>query len=597
MNKANISTPQPVIESAGFVHSIREYAEALGVALVLAFLFKAFIIEAYSIPTGSMASTLMGRHKDVFCEACGFPFQLGASKESNEGSENPKPADYLPQIVAGTCPQCQYTMYVGQTPDGRASRASYSGDRIFVNKSIFNFREPSRWHVTVFRYPARPQINYIKRLVGVENETLLLRNGDVFVRKEGTDEFKIQRKPLRAMLAMLRPVDDNDYVLPSLHKLGWKTRWYGDEQSWNTANDYKSFAGHHSAKDAPADETAWLRFRNIIPSSAEWNNLMQGKLPDNGETGTPLLVTDFVAYNSQWTYEPEFGMPHEIHALDLAGGEKKIVCPKNPAGFGLNWVGDLTLSCLLHVEQASGTAVFRLIKGGIAFQCEIDLASGKASFSIPGVPEFVPFSADTPVKKTGKYRMMFCNIDEEMRLIVNGKETDTAGKGEYDVYCRPGTLLARDRPPTALDLEPAAVGIRNTQVKVEHIKIQRDLYYISCDEMTSRRCDLEKPPFRHDFSYGEESIRKVLSSPDRWQDFGKTQETFFELGKGQFLMLGDNSAESKDSRLWTVDRIPYYVDRKFLIGEAVFVYWPHGFRIPGTRLALIPNPSKMRWID
>jgi hypothetical protein len=194
--------------------------------------------------------------------------------------------------------------------------------------------------------------------------------------------------------------------------------------------------------------------------------------------------------------------------------------------------------------------------------------------------------------------MMFCNIDEEMRLIVDGKEIDTRGKGRYDDLCLDDSLLSRDRKPTALDLEPAAIGVRGTSVHVEHLKIERNLYYISANaETINGTCDLIDSPFQYDFSFNEENIKRILSTPELWDGFGKTRQTVFKLEKDQFLMCGDNSAQSKDSRLWTTDYIPHYVDRKYLIGEAIFVFWPHGFRLPGTNLALIPNLPKMRWID
>ncbi|MEM8735965.1 MAG: S26 family signal peptidase, partial [Planctomycetota bacterium] len=59
--------------------STRETVESVVVAFVLAFLFRAFVAEAFVIPTGSMAPTLMGAHKDVFCEHCGEQYQASAS--------------------------------------------------------------------------------------------------------------------------------------------------------------------------------------------------------------------------------------------------------------------------------------------------------------------------------------------------------------------------------------------------------------------------------------------------------------------------------------------------------------------------------------
>ena len=45
----------------------RETVESLVIAFTLALLFRAFEAEAFVIPTGSMAPTLMGRHKDLDC--------------------------------------------------------------------------------------------------------------------------------------------------------------------------------------------------------------------------------------------------------------------------------------------------------------------------------------------------------------------------------------------------------------------------------------------------------------------------------------------------------------------------------------------------
>ena len=77
-------------------------------------------------------------------------------------------------------------------------------------------------------------------------------------------------------------------------------------------------------------------------------------------------------------------------------------------------------------------------------------------------------------------------------------------------------------------------------------------------------------------------------------------------------MLGDNTAASKDSRLWDVPGEHLLArDEAFqlgtvpedqLIGKAFFVYWPSGYRlswlpVPGlNRLGIIPDVGRMRWI-
>jgi len=71
------------------------------------------------------------------------------------------------------------------------------------------------------------------------------------------------------------------------------------------------------------------------------------------------------------------------------------------------------------------------------------------------------------------------------------------------------------------------------------------------------------------------------------------------LDKDQFLVLGDNSPRSRDSRLWEQDGFEYYVSRDLLLGKALLIYWPHAWdHIPGTNIPfpLFPNFSRMRLI-
>ena len=66
-------------------------------------IFKFYEAEAYVIPTGSMATTLMGRHKDVHCQACGYPFQVSASEERDRNNRA------TGSQVLGDVPQCRLT--------------------------------------------------------------------------------------------------------------------------------------------------------------------------------------------------------------------------------------------------------------------------------------------------------------------------------------------------------------------------------------------------------------------------------------------------------------------------------------------------------
>ena len=58
---------------------IRETLETVILALILAFTFRTFCVEAFVIPTGSMAPTLSGAHFRAVCTMCGYNFNVNAN--------------------------------------------------------------------------------------------------------------------------------------------------------------------------------------------------------------------------------------------------------------------------------------------------------------------------------------------------------------------------------------------------------------------------------------------------------------------------------------------------------------------------------------
>ncbi len=170
--------------------SNRDLIEQIVVALILAFLIRGFEAEAFVIPTGSMAPTLMGRHKEVLCPQCGLQYSVNASEEI----EGPQVHS---RVVAGTCPNCRFS-------DQNLEEApSFKGDRILVMKFLYdlgflpNGGTPERWDVVVFKYPEEPEVNYIKRLVGLPGEELRIYYGNILTRPLGSDEpFRLTHRPL-----------------------------------------------------------------------------------------------------------------------------------------------------------------------------------------------------------------------------------------------------------------------------------------------------------------------------------------------------------------------------------------------------------------
>lgn len=560
--------------------AIRELVESVVVAFVLAFLFRTFEAEAFVIPTGSMAPTLMGRHRDVHCAQCGYEYQINASSEIDARTNRLTGQE----VVSGTCPMCRFTMDVAPRNPQRKSYPSYKGDRILVAKFPYQFGEPRRWDVAVFKFPGEAKVNYIKRVVGKPSETVYIRHGDLLTKSDGQEEATIAQKPHDKVVAMMQPVFDNDYVLPQLVARGVPVRWAprssggGEAGAWQTSDDFKSFRS-----DGTSSQPQWLSYRHCVLSYGQWQVLQSG---DDLTPGTVRrqLITDFTPYNTERNEAQRSSGGASANPFGLGEGP-------SVDKLGLHWAGDLILEATLNAEQAKGLFQMVLVKAGRMFRCEIDLATGKAVLAVDGLEEFRP-AASTALKGPGEHRVRFANVDQRLLLWVDGSPVSFDGPTSY--------WPMDDSRPRREDLEPVRLGSQGAAVRVSHLRLFRDIYYIAqrydphgrygtamCDYDTSA----SEFPYFFNAENPEEKLGEFFSNPEAWDVFKHRRQVDFHLAENQFLVLGDNSAESMDSRLWE-QRVPqYYVDSDLLIGKALVIYWPHSWdSIPGTEgLPLLPN--------
>jgi signal peptidase I len=120
---------------------LREYAEAIILAMLLAFAIRVFVVQAFKIPSGSMIPTLLiGDH-------------ILVSKLS----------------------------YGIQWPGDCHIRISFPPMTCYTTKTLISFGEPQRGDVIVFRYPEDEEKDFIKRIVGLPNDVIEIRNKVVYV--------------------------------------------------------------------------------------------------------------------------------------------------------------------------------------------------------------------------------------------------------------------------------------------------------------------------------------------------------------------------------------------------------------------------------
>jgi hypothetical protein len=225
--------------------------------------------------------------------------------------------------------------------------------------------------------------------------------------------------------------------------------------------------------------------------------------------------------------------------------------------------------------------------------------------SVPGAANFAP-KAKTPIAGPGSYHVCFANVDDQLLLWVDGELVSFDAPTTYDadqVFGERSSIRPQTSAQDPGDLAPARVGARGAKLVVSRLQVWRDIYYIA-DKY--ERNNLRTSNLIVDFPMADaESLEVLLTDPSSWEMFDQRRHVDFKLGKDQLFVMGDNSAESSDARLWTgsIDREGQirgqYLERRLLIGKALCVYWPHSWnRIPGTPIPfpLFPNFEDMRLV-
>ena len=549
---------------------LRETMEAIATAFVFAFLFKTFEAEAFVIPTGSMAPTLYGRHKDVGCPGCDLHFAVGASREVDEFGYLLLP-EFRYRVDEAVCPNCGYVCDLLPLPP-------FKGDRILVNKWPFALYDPPRWAVTVFKFPENPTTNYIKRLVGLPGETIEVRQGDVYrVGTDGAAEILRKDRPDKQRELGL-PVHDHDLPPAALLAAGWPERWAPVRPVGKNAGGPRAVAGW----DEEDDSDGW----RVDPEARTF------ALPPGQGTGPHWLrYRHFSATPEDWA-DALHGLPLEPRArliLDLCGYN-----PVGPHGEpnGAFWVGDLTVSAEVTVRDLAPnpSLVLELVEGNRTYRCRIDPSTGAAVLSIRDTlardaeADVVLAKADTDLAGPGRYDVAFSNVDDRLNLWVDGSPAEFDGPTTYAPFAR---TLQR---PWEADLTPVGIAGENVSLRVAHLRLERDTYYRASfrdpDDRTARRGGGLELDEVDDLA----GLARAADDPDLYaRRYGEMWNLGrrgldprlyrLTLGPDEYLMLGDNSPSSLDSRLWPNTRGAVHrhaVPGDALVGTAFAIYWPHG---------------------
>ncbi len=562
---------QGVISAAGTPSSeptsVKDTLISVLISLVLAFVFRGFVVEAFQIPTGSMAPTLLGAHMRFRSPVTGAEWTVSPWEYLDSAWEHPKPEqrmgpDQMPLVVHD--PMSNYEIQPRTMP-------ALAGDRIFVLKYLYSIFDPSRFDVVVFKNPLNPQENYIKRLIGLPNEQIALVDGDVFHRpmSAASDSkenpwaqpgWQIARKPERVQRAVWQPVFESQFTPRDSKENGSQwffPPWKPSGGGWEIENrpSYR-----YNAKDAT--RLSWDADKWPLADRYAYNeSFLKAKSSANSAPSVILLNQWKPSY---WYLGPRYYFP----------------------------VSDVRLTAGIQPDEDGLECTLNIIARGHDFRAS--LGQGKAVLEMR--PHPASDDADGPWTRLGaadisglfaKGRISNVELwhaDQALQLWIDGRLALT---GEYD-----WSPAQRIQYATGLSLEDATKkGILTDGTK----------YRTAAVDMTFKGSPvtLYRVGMWRDLHY--QATDKADGIPDH-MGLATAPNSVLTTGPDHFFCCGDNSPSSFDGRMWgtvepwvadQIDSTTGIVHRNLLIGKAFFVYFP---AMETSRKIPIPDVGRMRLI-
>lgn len=108
-----------------------------------------------------------------------------------------------------------------------------TGNYLLIDEVTYRLRVPERGEVVVFKYPNDPSVYYIKRIIGLPGERIIVKNGEIkIINKEYPDGIKMDEIYLDTNLRTLGDIDsildgDDYFVMGDNRSFSYDSRSWG----------------------------------------------------------------------------------------------------------------------------------------------------------------------------------------------------------------------------------------------------------------------------------------------------------------------------------------------------------------------------------
>lgn len=393
---------------------LRRYLSGIILGLCLLVMVHVWLLEAFVVPTASMAPTLAGHHRSGVCPCCGFTVRVGRHADDADGSGD---CCYR----RATCPNCGFSpMPLEHVPEA-------TGDHILVNKSAYLFRRPRRWEVIVFRLFGKI---FVKRVIGLPGECLTIVDGDILA------DDRLVRKSLDEFKSMRMLVFDNEFLPPA----GGAYRW----------EHHAELDAQMSEPDAPARDTE--------EASPALRAQASTQLSLDGSHDT---MRHWLSYRHFSLCTGKDEPLHDEYA-DNAG-----------APHGLEAVHDFMLECDLEVARGDGCVFLGISDGKDTLVVKLPARPEKmASLYRQRGGELPPRPIHEPaivhrraqLQPGQRHRLELAFVDRRVTMRLDGR----------DVFPQVDLPAASNRRTVS---RPVSLGVEGATAVFRDVRLYRDVHY------------------------------------------------------------------------------------------------------------------------
>ncbi|WP_437185796.1 signal peptidase I [Planctomicrobium sp. SH668] len=546
-NSGRFTSDSQTFRSVGPFRHIAESLVLLAIGVVM---FRGLALEGFLISTGSMAPTLLGFHHGVVCPECSFEFARGTQVDELADQietawvnfdRNSRPEE------DARCPNCGFSgIRMNDLP-------KTEGDQLLVHKHAYDFRNPRRWEVVVFRNPGDSTQAYVKRVVGLPDESIEISQGDIYI------DGKLARKPFHVQNAIKIPISEYAAHIPS-NDPDSRATWVllNENSPWNLEADSLTYT---APVEPGVQNISWVGYRHWVRSGGshvtsvpleKWPGhlhpldvaseplVYRGKQLQTTGTFSDLERRKWISRSDDPQFQQAFqNLWEQSHLAPIVDeyGYNSINLSSQPVDefFCSMTLSDVRGNGRFEIELSNGVNVFTVIIKKP--EQTVELLKNGDPIAVRST-QFSDSLFHAPVK------IDFSLIDHQAILAFNNKEVFAPFEFE------PAKTVSKMK-------RPVRFGAAGMSCRVRELCLYRDITYTS-------------PP--------------------------NHPKPRYQMGQNEYFVLGDNSPVSVDSRVWNDPAVP----RSAFIGKPLIVHLPSRSQPMNwqgkSRFLRLPDFSKVRFI-